>query len=97
VPGPRRSEDAPVVSGEANKPKSADDRAVDAPARIVVTPMPRAQTSNPAPTASRTPPVPVHSARPSAPIERTGAWVVVLVYVVSVAALAYAIWERFLR
>jgi hypothetical protein len=94
VPGPRRSEDAPEVSGEAIKPKSADDRAVDAPGRIVVTPMPRARTSNPVGPA---PPVPVVSAKPSAPIERTGAWVVVLVYVVSAAALAYAIWERFLR
>ena len=61
----------------------------------MVTPMPRAHTANPIvnePAARR-----VSAAMPTAPEKRTGAWLVVLVYVVAAAALAYAVWERFLR
>jgi hypothetical protein len=91
VPGPRRSEDAPVVSGEAVKSRS-DERAVDAPGRIMVTPMPRARTVDPV-VAEPAP----RAAMPTAPERRGGVWLVVLVYVMSAAALGYAIWERFLR
>jgi len=94
VPGPRRSEDNPVVSGEANKAPKADERTVDAPGRIEVTPLPR--VVNPPPPAPA-PPVPVRSALPAAPQQRSGVWLLVLVYMLSGAALAYALWERFLR
>lgn len=90
MPGPRRSEDAPVVSGEAIKSRS-DERAVDAPGRIMVTPLPRARTVDPVPE------VPAPRVLPTAPERRRGPWLVVLVYLMSAAALGYAIWERFLR
>jgi hypothetical protein len=84
-----------VVSGEAIKSPKADERPVDAPGRIMVTPVPRAGTAQPIAPA---PPVPVKSARPAAPARRRGgAWLVVLVYILSAGALGYAIWERFLR
>jgi len=92
VPGPRRSEDAPVVSGEAVKPAHADDRAVDAPGKILVTP-----SLGAVPAATPRPPVPIRTAEPAAPPRRGGAWLVVLVYLLSAAALGYAVWERFLR
>jgi len=91
VPGPRRSEDAPVVSGEAVKSRS-DERAVDAPGRIMVTPLPRARTVDPVPEMP-----PPRAVLPTAPERRRGPWLVVLVYLMSAAALGYAIWERFLR
>jgi hypothetical protein len=81
-----------VVSGEAIKAPKVDDRKVDAPGRIEVTPMPRVVS----PTAPA-PPVPVKTALPAAPQRRTGVWLLVLVYMLSGAALAYAVWERFLR
>jgi hypothetical protein len=83
-----------VVSGEAIKSPKADERAVDAPGRIEITPMPGMPIVKPPAPA---PPVPVKTALPDAPERRPGAWLVVLVYVLSAAALAYAIWERFLR
>lgn len=94
MPGPRRSEDSPVVSGEAIKPAHADDRPVDAPGKILVTPsvgggMPVVTRQAPAP--------PVRTAIPAAPARRGGLWLVVLVYLLSAGALGYAIWERFLR
>ena len=89
--GPRRSEDAPVVSGEAVKSRT-DERAVDAPGRIMVTPMPRARTVEPVDDA----PAP-RAVLPTAPARRGGAWLVVAVYLMSAAALGYAVWERFLR
>ena len=90
MPGPRRSEDEPVVSGERES-ASGLDRRVDT-GRIVVMPMP-------APRAPSTPiaGLPVRTPLPNAPERRTSGWLVVLVYVLSVAALGYAIWERFLR
>lgn len=80
-----------MVSGEAVKSRS-DERAVDAPGRIMVTPMPRAQTADPAPGMPA-----ARGVLPTAPEGRGGAWLVVLVYLMSAAALGYAIWERFLR
>lgn len=88
MPGPRRSEDEPVVSGESVGLRS-DDRRVES-GRIIVTPMPRAGTSNPVPG------LPVR-ALPTAPERRTSGWLVVLVYLLSAAALGYALWERFLQ
>ncbi|HSN28671.1 MAG TPA: hypothetical protein VLT45_20435 [Kofleriaceae bacterium] len=87
--GPRRSEDEPVVSGERAAARS-DDRRVES-GQIIVMPMPRAGTANPAPG------LPVRAPLPAAPERRTGAWLVVLVYVLSAVALGYALWERFLR
>jgi hypothetical protein len=82
-----------VVSGEAIKPAHADDRAVDAPGSIVVTPSLGGVPVVPRPA----PPVPARVAvLPEAP-RRGGAWLVVLVYILAAAALGYAIWERFLR
>lgn len=89
MPGPRRSEDEPVVSGESAAARS-EDRRVES-GRIIVTPMARAGTSNPVPG------LPVRAPLPTAPERRTGAWLVVLVYMLSAAALGYALWERFLR
>jgi hypothetical protein len=86
VAGPRRSEDEPVVSGESAGLRS-DDRRIES-GRIIVTPMPRA------PSVSG---LPVRAPMPSAPHRRTSGWLVVLVYLLSAAALGYALWERFLR
>jgi hypothetical protein len=84
-----------VVSGEAIKPAHADDRAVDAPGKILITPSLGAPPLPPRPTLRPAPPV-VRAPMPEAP-RRSGAWLVVLVYLLSTAALGYAIWERFLR
>ena len=82
-----------MVSGEAIKPAHADDRAVDAPGSIVVTPSLGGMPVVPRPA----PPVAVRApVLPEAP-RRGGAWLVVLVYILAAAALGYAIWERFLR
>ena len=84
------------MSGEAIKPAHADERPVDAPGQILVTPMPGTVM----PVATRPallPPVPVRPAIPTAPPRRGGVWLVVLVYLLSAGALAYANWERFLR
>ena len=86
--GPRRSEDEPVASGERES-GSGRDRRVDT-GRIVVTPMPMPR----APSVSG---LPVRAPLPTAPERRTSGWLVVLVYVLSAAALGYALWERFLR
>ena len=40
---------------------------------------------------------PPRAVLPTAPERRRGPWLVVLVYLMSAAALGYAIWERFLR
>ena len=89
MPGPRRSEDEPVVSGESAGLRS-DDRRVES-GRVIVTPtpMPRAP--------SVVPGLPVRAPLPTAPERRTSGWIVVLVYLLSAAALGYAVWERFLR
>jgi hypothetical protein len=86
VPGPRRSEDEPVVSGERESASGIEGR-VDT-GRIVVTPMPRA------PSVSG---LPVRAPMPNAPERRSSGWLVVLVYLLSATALGYALWERFLR
>jgi len=57
----------------------------------MVTPMPRARTVEPIVAPAPRGPM------PTAPERRSGAWLVVLVYLMSAAALGYAIWERFLR
>lgn len=87
--GPRRSEDEPVLSGERES-SSGLDRRVDT-GRVVITPMtmPRAP--------SVVPGLPVRAPLPTAPERRTSGWLVVLVYLLSGAALGYALWERFLR
>ena len=85
-----------MVSGEAIKPAHADDRAVDAPGSIVVTPSLGGLPVVPRP-APPVPQVPVRApVLPEAP-RRGGAWLVVVVYILAAAALGYAIWERFLR
>lgn len=89
MPGPRRSEDEPVVSGERES-SSGLDRRVDT-GRIVFTPTPLPRAP------SVVPGLPVRAPLPAAPHRRTSGWLVVLVYLLSAAALGYAVWERFLR
>lgn len=95
--GPRRSEDSPVVSGEAIKPAHADERPVDAPGKILVTASVGGSTTPVATRRAPAPPLPVRTAVPAEPGKRGGLWLVVLVYILAAAALGYAIWERFLR
>ena len=85
----KTSEQGDVVVGEGQKDPTADDRPVDSGAKIVIGPGPIA----PLPQKAQAP-------RPSAPMptveSRTGVWLVILVYIVSAAALGWAIYDRFL-
>jgi hypothetical protein len=82
----RTSEDDVVVAGEGRKSDHDDDRAVDAGAKIVITP---GQLAPLPPEPSR--PVP----RPTTPPRRGGLWIVILAYLLGGAALAFAIYERY--
>ena len=90
----RTSEDGDeVVGGEAKAVKSDDDRAIDAPGRIIIDSAPIVIPPAPTPvkaTALRDAP---SSATP--PKKAGGAGLVVFVYVLATAALAFAIYERF--
>ncbi len=81
-----------VVGGEAKTIRSDDDaRAIDAPGRIIIesTPAP-GMPAQPRPSAT------MPSVRPQAPQRASGPGLVIFVYVLATAALAAAIYERFL-
>lgn len=85
----RTSEEGEVVGGEAKQAKSDDNRAVDAPGRIII-------DSAPAVTLPAPPkPVPKPPPMPTAPQRAGGLWFVVLLYVLGAAALGAAVYERF--
>ena len=90
----KTSEQGDAVAGEGlQRATSADDRPVDTGAKIIISAGPIGAASTVAPAAPR-------AHRPSqAPIaepRRGGLWLVLLLYVMSGGALAYAIYERFL-
>ncbi len=86
----RTSEDGEeVVGGEARAARSDDDRAIDAPGRIIIDSAPITVTPRPA----HKPPL--RAAPQPAPQGRGGLGLVVVVYIVAIAALGAAIYERF--
>jgi hypothetical protein len=94
----KTSDQGDVVAGEGSKDaRINEDRPVDAGAKIIISAGPIADAARPvAPVAPATRP---H--RPSQPHaigqpRRGGLWLVVLLYLLSAGALAYAIYERFL-
>jgi hypothetical protein len=86
----RTSEEDIVVAGEGTQARTQEDRAVDpGEAKIVIAPGPIA-APRPAPTPHPLP-------QPIAPPAKAGGlWLVILVYILASAALATALYERFL-
>jgi hypothetical protein len=94
----KTSEQGESVAGEGVKDPTADDRPVDSGAKIIIGPdtgagPPQQQARMVAPTAPRThrastPPL-------TLPKRRVGLGLVVVLYVLSAAALAWSIYERF--
>jgi hypothetical protein len=78
-----------VVGGEARPVRSDDGRKVDAPGQIIIDSAPNVATS---PTQPARPALP---SRPAAPQRAGGLGLVIVVYVLAAAALAAAIYERF--
>jgi hypothetical protein len=92
----KTSEQGDVVAGEGVKDPLADERPVDTGAKIIIgpgtldaapVPTPRV-VAPPAPRPNRTSQMPL-------PEPRSGLGLVIVLYVLSAAALAYAIYERF--
>ena len=95
----RTSEEGSVVAGEGRKSSESVDEArrVDEGAKIVITPGPMASAARSAPAPA--PPVPRRTAIPAAPAaqKQGGLGLVIALYVLAAAALAYAIYERFFQ
>jgi hypothetical protein len=93
----KTSEQADAVAGEGRKDARADHRPVDSGAKIIIAETPPSGTPIvPPPAPARS--VPPRAATPlPAPAEepRRGLWLVILLYILSAAALAFAIYERF--
>lgn len=88
----RTSEDGDeVVGGEAKAVKSDDNRAVDAPGRIIIDSSP---ITVPPPQVQAKKALPVQPP-PVAPQKSGGLGLVVFVYILAIAALGAAIYERF--
>lgn len=88
----RTSEDGDeVVGGEAKAVKSDDNRAVDAPGRIIIDSAPLIAPPVAAPIKKAAPVLPPAAA----PQKSGGLGLVVFVYIVAIAALGAAIYERF--
>jgi hypothetical protein len=94
----RTSEEGTVVAGEGRKSTETidEDRRVDEGAKIVITPGPMASAAQSGPIAAA-PPVPRRTAIPAAPVtqKQGGLGLVIALYVLAGAALAYAVYERF--
>ena len=90
----KTSEQGDAVAGEGRKESTNDDRPVEQGAKIIVSADPalRAQVAPGAPAIRPHRP----SQQPSGAPRRGGLWLVILVYLLSGGALAYAIYERFL-
>lgn len=82
---PRTSEQGGEVGGEAKQARSDDNRAVDAPGRIIINSVP----------VTPEPPKPRAASMPTAPQRSSGLGLVILVYILASGALAFAIYERF--
>ena len=94
----KTSEQADAVAGEGRKDARADHRPVDSGAKIIIAETPPSGTPIvPPPAPARS--VPPRAATPlPAPDEvprRGGLWLVILLYILSAAALGFAIYERF--
>jgi hypothetical protein len=79
-----------VVGGEARAVKSDDARPIDAPGRIIIDSAPIVATPRPAHSSAPRP-----RPLPAAPQRAGGLGLVVIVYIVAIAALGAAIYERF--
>ncbi|HEY5950254.1 MAG TPA: hypothetical protein VIV40_32395 [Kofleriaceae bacterium] len=95
----KTSEQGDAVAGEGNKDPAVDDRPVDTGAKIIIGPgtIDPAPAAAPARTAPSTlPPRPQRPSQMPLPEPRTsGLGLIVLLYVLSAAALGFAIYERF--
>ena len=92
----KTSEQGDSVAGEGVKDPTADERAVDTGAKIIIGPGTLEPTPS-APTPRVVAPLPPRSNRPSqAPLpDRSGLPLVIALYILSAAALAFAVYERF--
>lgn len=90
----KTSEQGDVVAGEGRKESADDDRPVDAGAKIIISAGSIAPSQPVAPVAPR--PRRPSKAPTTAEPKQGGLWLVILLYLLSAAALAYAIYERFL-
>ena len=88
----KTSEQGDVVAGEGTKTSANDDRRVDTSAKIIISAEPIAPPTQVAPAAPR---AQRPSQLPVAEPRRGGLGLVIAVYILSAAALAYAIYERF--
>jgi hypothetical protein len=97
----KTSEQGESAAGEGEKDPAVDDRPVDDGAKIIIAPDAIAPSpSRPhravAPTAPRTTASPSQSMTTVVMPRRGGLGLVIVLYILSAAALAYAIYERFL-
>jgi hypothetical protein len=106
----KTSEQGDSIAGEGNKDPTADDRPVDTGAKIIIDPGGRSESghlhfgpgtldASPAPTPRVVAPLAPRPNRPSQmplPEPRQSLGLIILLYVMSAAALAFAIYERFL-
>ena len=90
----RTSEEAAVAAGEGRKDETLDeDRHIDEGAKIIIAAGPA--DSAPALRAAAPAPVRRPTTAPAIAPKQGGAWLVVLIYLLAAAALAYAIYERY--
>jgi hypothetical protein len=92
----KTSEQGDVVAGEGVKDSTADERPVDAGAKIIIGP--GTLDAPPAATPRVVAPVAPRANRPSQmplPEPRSGLGLIILLYVLSAGALAFAIYEWF--
>ena len=88
----KTSDEGDVVAGEGRQNPSAIDRPVDSGAKIIISAGPVGAAPQPAPVAPRARSAQLPTTQPR---QGGGLWLVILLYVLSGAALAYAIYERF--
>jgi hypothetical protein len=93
----KTSEQADAVAGEGRKDARADHRPVDSGAKIIIAETPPSGTPIVPPPAPARPLPRAATPAPAAGDEprRGGLWLVILLYILSAAALGFAIYERF--
>lgn len=93
----RTSEKDSVVAGEGRHADGQDEnRRVDEAPKIIIDSGPLQVGPTPMPTPASAPPVPRHTAFPAEPARQGGLGIVIALYLIGAAMLAYAIYERFL-
>ena len=88
----KTSEQGDVVAGEGVKDPTADDRPVDTGAKIIIG---LEQAAAATPRAAPVAPRPNRPSQMPLPEPRSGLGLIILLYILSAGALAFAIYERF--